>query len=188
MLIFSKNSQFYSTKVAPGHTHGVASFIAQEELERFEGFWWNPSKTEIIYEEVNETEVAELSFEIPGKQVGESMRYPLAGAKNPVSSLRMIALDKQTASVSEYALPVSLETLFPWYEYLARVGWANADYFYVLLMNRRQTYEALVLINKGIFHAQGKMVEQIRAEYVFTIYAEESLVWLNVRFFRLVTF
>lgn len=127
--------------------------------------------------------MAELTFDIPGKQVGEAMRYPLAGTQNPISSLRMITLDKQTASVAEHALAASLEELFPWYEYLVRVGWANADHFYVLLMNRRQTYEALVLINKEIFYATRKSVEQIRAEYTFIVYSEESSVWLNVRDF-----
>uniref|UniRef100_A0A914Y7P4 Dipeptidyl peptidase 9 n=1 Tax=Panagrolaimus superbus TaxID=310955 RepID=A0A914Y7P4_9BILA len=179
LFIDCKNSQFYSTKVTPNHTSGIASFIAQEELERFEGFWWNPKTTEILYEEVDETDVAELSFEIPGKRVGDPMRYPLAGTQNPLSSLKLITLDKQTASVNERKLGASLEELFPWYEYLVRAGWADSEHIYVLLMNRKQTQEALILIHKGAFQAHGKSVEEIRTEFVFVIYAETSSVWLN---------
>lgn len=51
---------FESDGAMPGITNGVASFIAQEELERFDGYWWSPSRLELLYEQVDETKVLHL--------------------------------------------------------------------------------------------------------------------------------
>jgi len=179
LFIDCRNTQFYSTKPVKDHTHGVASFIAQEELERFEGYWWNPVTTEVLYEEVDESQVAQLSFEIPGKRIGDPMRYPVTGTSNPTSKLKLISLDKSTSSVVERGLPATLEELFPWYEYLVRVGWMNADFCYSIIMNRKQTKQALILIDKRAFGATGATPEQIRNQFVFVVYEEQSDIWLN---------
>lgn len=43
-------------------TNGKASYIEQEELERYDGYWWNPQKMEIIYERVDESPVINITF------------------------------------------------------------------------------------------------------------------------------
>ena len=40
-----------------GVTHGLAEFIAQEELDRFSGFWWSPDGSRIAYEEADERHI-----------------------------------------------------------------------------------------------------------------------------------
>lgn len=38
-------------------SHGLAEFVAQEEMDRFSGYWWSPDSRFIAYEEADATEV-----------------------------------------------------------------------------------------------------------------------------------
>lgn len=33
-----------------GKTNGVADFLAGEEMDRYDGFWWSPDATRIAFE------------------------------------------------------------------------------------------------------------------------------------------
>ena len=62
-------------KVIYGCSNGVASFITQEEMERFTGMWWSPTRTVLLIERVDEEEVERVL--VSTKQ--PPMKYPLAG-------------------------------------------------------------------------------------------------------------
>src|SRR5262249_7548439 len=34
-------------------THGLAEFVAQEEMDRYSGYWWSPDSKHIAYEEAD---------------------------------------------------------------------------------------------------------------------------------------
>lgn len=38
-------------------SHGVADFVAQEEMDRYRGFWWHPDSTAILFTRNDESEV-----------------------------------------------------------------------------------------------------------------------------------
>ena len=38
-------------------THGVADFVAQEEMDRYRGFWWHPNSDAILFTRTDESEV-----------------------------------------------------------------------------------------------------------------------------------
>src|SRR5262249_16376106 len=38
-------------------SHGLAEFVAQEEMGRFSGYWWSPDSRSIAYEEADNTGV-----------------------------------------------------------------------------------------------------------------------------------
>ncbi len=63
---------------------GTAEFVAQEELERFEGFWWSPDSRFIAYQETDEREVERLAIQDPfhPEKEPDSFRYPRAGKAN----------------------------------------------------------------------------------------------------------
>ena len=65
-----------------GVTHGLAEFIAQEEMSRSTGFWWSPDGSKIAYQETDERHIP--SYVIThqgGKEFStESHRYPFSGA------------------------------------------------------------------------------------------------------------
>jgi dipeptidyl-peptidase 4 len=41
----------------PGLSHGVADFVAQEEMDRYQGFWWHPDSSCLLVCQNDETEV-----------------------------------------------------------------------------------------------------------------------------------
>ena len=67
-----------------GVSHGIAEFIAQEEMDRASGFWWSPDGTRIAYTEVDETGIPVYPIVHQGKPAWEveSERYPFAGGPN----------------------------------------------------------------------------------------------------------
>jgi dienelactone hydrolase len=41
----------------PCVSHGVADFVAQEEMDRYRGFWWHPQSSAILFTRTDESEV-----------------------------------------------------------------------------------------------------------------------------------
>ncbi|KAL0400600.1 UNVERIFIED_CONTAM: Dipeptidyl aminopeptidase 4 [Sesamum latifolium] len=68
-------------------THGLAEFIAQEEMDRKNGFWWSPDSKLIAFTEVDSSEIPLFRIMHQGKNsVGsdaqEDHAYPFAGGSN----------------------------------------------------------------------------------------------------------
>jgi dipeptidyl-peptidase-4 len=68
---------------------GVAEFIAQEEMDRFTGYWWAPDETRIAYTRVDESgvDVVPRADIGPGGATVVEQRYPRAGRPNAVVDL-----------------------------------------------------------------------------------------------------
>jgi len=75
-----------------GLMHGVAEYIAQEEMDRRSGFWWSPDAAWIAYTEVDETGIPAYPIVHQGKarKEVESHRYPFAGGPNAQVRLGLI--------------------------------------------------------------------------------------------------
>lgn len=79
-----------------GRTHGLAEFVAQEEMDRSHGFWWSPDGRWIAYTEVDETHIpvyriVHQGADAVGEGAYEDHRYPFAGADNARVRLRVVA-------------------------------------------------------------------------------------------------
>jgi dipeptidyl-peptidase-4 len=112
---------------------GEAEFVAQEEMDRREGFWWSPDSRSIAYEEADLSPV-QSSYIVdplePWKKPVE-FRYPRAGTANAIARLGVIsALGGHTVWI-------------PWdnksYPYLVRAGWQKGGPLAFLVENRAQT-------------------------------------------------
>lgn len=97
--------------------NGIADFIAQEEMHRFDGYWWSPDCAWLAFTRVDESPVAvSRRFEVQADalQVLEQ-RYPYAGARN--ADVRLLVLEVASGTIREV----------PWHveddDYLARVAW-----------------------------------------------------------------
>ena len=104
---FVRGQDLYSIEAATGAerrlttgggdtiSHGVAEFIAQEEMNRDTGYWWSPDEKHIAYARVDETPVAEVErFEIGAEGIRVfRQRYPATGHANAEVSLAILALD-----------------------------------------------------------------------------------------------
>lgn len=81
-------------------THGLADFVAQEEMDRYRGFWWDPQSKGILFARVDESNVPPYRIVHQGKDgVGEEPnyedhRYPFAGEANPKVILGYVPVDR----------------------------------------------------------------------------------------------
>ncbi|VDP14553.1 unnamed protein product, partial [Onchocerca flexuosa] len=117
-----KGKVIYSSSAGENIMNGCSSFIAQEELDRFTGIWWSPGPQKmLLYEQVDETAVTSLQFTVPGCSPTRPMKYPVSGTTNAISTLRLITIDEN--KITDEKLTIELRTVYPWYEYLSRVGW-----------------------------------------------------------------
>lgn len=74
---------------------GLADFIAQEEMHRFNGYWWSPDSTRIAFTRVDEAPI-EVSqrYEIDADQFGVfDQRYPFAGKPNADVTIGVVSLE-----------------------------------------------------------------------------------------------
>ncbi|HET9693490.1 MAG TPA: DPP IV N-terminal domain-containing protein, partial [Steroidobacteraceae bacterium] len=104
---FVRDQDLYAVEVATGTerrlttggggtiSHGVAEFIAQEEMNRDTGYWWSPDEKHLAYARVDESPVAEIErFEIDAGGVRVlKQRYPATGHANAKVTLAILSLD-----------------------------------------------------------------------------------------------
>jgi dipeptidyl-peptidase-4 len=112
---------------------GVAEFVAQEELDRFTGYWWSPDEAKIVYTRVDESTVdvvprADIG---PGGATVVNQRYPRAGRPNAVVELFV----RELASGKVIPLDLGANKDI----YLARVAWsADGKTIYAQRLSRDQ--------------------------------------------------
>ncbi|KAK0098423.1 hypothetical protein PV326_008526 [Microctonus aethiopoides] len=178
-------------------TAGTPSYVMQEEFTRYIGYWWQPKCTDgiyrIVYEEVDESNVKIFCFPSSTLNSGEvdEFRFPRAGASNATSNLKMVqfkltdALQITDIVILELQYPLSL--MFPWMEYLVRVGWTpDAQNVWVQLLDRKQQRLELVLLSVDYFCAPPPNTYSPKNHYipswdgVQVIYSEKSTIWINV--------
>jgi dipeptidyl-peptidase 4 len=119
-----------------GHTHGLAEYIAQEEMGRSHGYWWSPDSQRLAFTEVDETHIPVYRIMHQGKdQTGatgqEDHRYPFAGQLNAHVRLGVIEIAGGE--------PAWLDLGADKDSYLARVDWLPDGSLAVQVQNRAQT-------------------------------------------------
>ena len=147
-----------------GKTHGLAEYIAQEEMQQLTGFWWSKDGSHIAFKEVDETHIPTYRIMHQGSgdtgtSAQEDHRYPFAGQPNARVRLGVV-----TASSSETA----------WMDlgddediYLARVVWMPDGSLCAQIENREQTRLDLVRFD-------------ISTGIRTTLLTETSDVWINL--------
>lgn len=186
---------------------GVPSYVMQEEFNRYQGFWWQPNSIDgvyrICYEEVDESDVNIYSFP-SAHSFGddEYYRFPRAGTPNAKSTLKMVEFrlseSLRITDVSIKELQVPLNFLFPYLEYIVRIGWTpDAQYVWAQLLNRQQQYLELILIPVESFccepyNSNPSSPESVSEKHMWkstlekstkpiqVIYTERSSQWINV--------
>ncbi|AWM42042.1 Prolyl tripeptidyl peptidase precursor [Gemmata obscuriglobus] len=105
-------------------THGLAEFVAQEEMGRFTGYWWSPDSKYIAYEEADHAGVETWFVADPFKPNAKPLEqfYPRPGKKNVAVRLGVVPVaGGETVWMEMHR-----------YEYLARVDWGKAGLVYQL--------------------------------------------------------
>jgi dipeptidyl-peptidase 4 len=97
---------------------GAAEFVAQEEMDRFTGYWWAPDESHVAmqrYDEANVTLAKRFEIYSDRTEVVEQ-RYPAAGLANAQVELFIVPINAPAKPV-KVDLGANLDI------YLARVNW-----------------------------------------------------------------
>lgn len=154
--LFVDDRQLTTGARETGRTHGLADFIAQEEMDQAHGFWWSPNSQRIAYLEVDETHIPVLRLP-HADGTHEDHRYPFAGADNPHVRLGVI----------EVATGDSAWIDLGDHEYLARVEWLDAATLAVQVEDRRQSRLDVLRVD-------------VTTGDVSPLLTETSDVWINL--------
>ncbi|MCP3145099.1 S9 family peptidase [Pyxidicoccus xibeiensis] len=142
-------------------THGLAEFVAQEEMSRFSGYWWSPDAKSFAYTEADTSEVEKLTIVdvMHPEKGGEDFAYPRPGKANAKVRLGVTpAAGGQTVWAQWDAQK---------YPYLATVVWPKGGPLSILVQNRNQTEQKLLAVDP----ATGKTRELL---------TETDKAWLNL--------
>ena len=118
--------------------HGVAEFVAQEEMGRYSGYWWSPDARYLAYTETDAQEVERWHVADPYRPAEAPVPqfYPRPGQANVQVRLGVVAVGGGKTRWIEWDAGR--------YPYLARVDWHRAGGLTLVVQNRAQT-ELLVL-------------------------------------------
>ena len=122
-------------------THGLAEFVAQEEMDRFEGYWWSPDSRWIAFQRTDTREVEHLYIADPAhpERAPDAWPYPRAGQTNAEVRLGMMAAEGGPTTWAQWDVKR--------YPYLARVVWEKNAPLTILVQNREQTEERLLAVD-----------------------------------------
>src|SRR5262249_43133681 len=112
-------------------THGLAEFVAQEEMRRYTGYWWAPHSKRSCWEEADAEGVETGSVAAPPRpeQPPLPQLYPRPGHKNVRVRLAISKLE------GGEPLWVKLD---PDFEYVAQVRWDKKGPLTVVQQDRLQ--------------------------------------------------
>ena len=117
----------------PKVSWGVAEFIAQEELDRFDGHWWAPDDSRIAVARVDESPVKQVTRAAIGADGTRQFTpaYPAAGTANADVSLWLVNPDGTGKTKVDLGPSADI--------YVARVAWAvDGKTLYVQRLTRDQ--------------------------------------------------
>lgn len=142
-------------------THGLAEFVAQEEMGRFHGYWWSPDSRFIAYQRTDTTglEVFHIADPMNPAKEADSWPYPRPGRQNAEVTLGIIPAEGGTT------------TWVNWdrarYPYLAHVSWSKNAPLTIVVQNRNQTEEVVYAVEPS----SGSVTELLR---------ETDPAWINL--------
>jgi len=125
----------------PTLSHGLAEFVAQEEMNRREGYWWSPDSRSIAYQETSTEgmEVMHIADATHPDREPQGWAYPRPGQKNAEVRLGLISIEGGETRWVNWEQER--------YPYLATVKWKDKAPLTILVQNRQQTEEALLRVD-----------------------------------------
>jgi len=184
-----------TTGATPALTHGLAEFVAQEEMGRREGYWWSPDGRTLAYEEsdTSQVELFHIADPMHPERPADAWPYPRPGHANAVVRLGLVAADgaggaagitgtsgagnatgatrPSPTSATGPAGAASPTRWIAWdrdkFPYLVAVHWRHGGPLTILVQNREQTEELLLAVDPQTGASR-------------TLLAERDAAWLDI--------
>ncbi|KAH8492166.1 hypothetical protein H0E87_021665 [Populus deltoides] len=170
-LLYNESKQL--THGAQGNTvtHGLAEYIAQEEMDRKNGYWWSLDSKFIAFTQVDSSEIPLFRIMHQGKssvgsEAQEDHPYPFTGASNVKVRLGVVSVHGDSITWMDLLCGGTKEPDNE-DEYLARVNWMHGNVLIAQVLNR--THSKLKLLKFDIKTGKKEV-----------LYAEEQLPWINL--------
>ena len=126
---------------------GLAEFVAGEEMDRYDGFWWAPDSRHVLFESFDTADEPTWYISDPAdpEKPAAGRRYPRALTRNADVYLTVITLafdenDRYAGITGNADVDWDREA----YEYVAAVNWRRGHDPLVLVQNRRQTRDQVL--------------------------------------------
>ncbi len=141
--------------------HGLAEFVAQEEMSRFAGFWFTADGKNVVFQETEHTGMEQFGIPDPMHPEGQPERffYPRPGKAN--AKVKLLMTPVAGGKVTELAWDAAA---FP---YLATVKVPKTGPVTLVVQNREQTKEQVLAVD-------GKTGKTT------VLLTEEDAAWLNI--------
>jgi dipeptidyl-peptidase-4 len=141
--------------------HGVAEFVAQEEMGRSSGYWWSPDSGSIAYQksDLSRVETLHIADATHPEQAAVSFRYPRAGTPNADVTLGVVSVAGGRTRWIEWDRAA--------YPYLASVRWQKNAPLTLVVQNREQKAELV-------------LAADAKSGATRTLLVERDSAWLNL--------
>ncbi|CAF0865470.1 unnamed protein product [Rotaria sordida] len=130
----------FDARNCPCKTNGLAEFIAQEEMDRHDGFWWSDDSCFIAFTQVDGSNVPVLRISHLGSEDPDHIdeyRYPFAGKANVHVTVGIIDLRNENNQKQPIIHWVDLSKFKDYY--IARVDFFPDNSLALQIENRQQT-------------------------------------------------
>ena len=161
-------------------SNGLAEFIAQEEMHRFEGYWWSPDSQQIAFTRVDESPVLlSQRYEIDADNFGVfDQRYPFTGTSNARVDLGVVSLNDGNTSWPDLARDPE--------SYICRINWfKDSQHLAVQIQSRNQQLLELHKLHLPTNTSQVLITEQsdtwINLNNNFTALKDNAFIWGSER-------
>ena len=161
--------------------NGEAEFVAQEEMDRFTGYWWAPDDSAIAFERYDEAGVPVVKrAEVYANRTDTiEQRYPAAGKNNVVVKLGLVSPDGGDLRFVDLGADPDI--------YLTRVDWVpDGKRLSYQVMPRSQRRLDLKLVDAKTMAQRTLLAEQSRTwinlnDDLHFLKSREAFVWASER-------
>lgn len=125
-------------------TYGLPEFVAQEEMSRFEGYWWSPDASELLIQRTDTADVETFYIMDPADpaKAPQTWPYPRPGKSNARVALAIHDLDAKRE-------PLDVLWDRERWPYLNKVVWTEGAPLTIQVQDRVQSEVALLTVDRA---------------------------------------
>lgn len=141
--------------------HGLAEFVAQEEMSRFEGYWFSPDGKSLAYQQTDHAGMERFAIGDPmhPESPPEAFPYPRPGKANAVVKLGLMPVAGGKTTWVQWDQKA--------YPYLATVKWPKKGPLTLVVQNREQQRELVLAVD-------------VKTGKTTVLHEEKDEAWLNL--------